>query len=383
MGASVSFFRIVRWLMEIREGPRGLRTRRREPVRGLHGLLFCNNTAPSICQGYQSRVQGRGQRGLFFFLAITVIFLLVTLTIYYTIGTLTNNFVTCVITLSYTLTLLYTIRDYRGDRVNLSVYTSDFLAVYCLLDLCLSYFTCPRRPTVYFRITTIILPVLFAHPTVKGVLHAIVCRTLFVNYSIAFGSPTLIPVSMFGTILFKLVNYILSACCVHILASGIITHYGLGIVTRASLGARVPGHGTCRGRVGRCPLHYSGALDYICISIGNLRRLGGAGNRSTNSIVLGAITRRVIQRFNVVSDCHVNNSRFITLIISRPPHTIQRQVDRLITGIRTGNCSITINYTAYDTNNVRLRTLVGRTRDHVCSSGRRRCHHYNVPRKWG
>lgn len=324
----------------------------------LRNLLFYGGVDPEVYRDCREEIWKENREKLFFFLSVSILFLLITLVVCCLVKSLTAGFVIYLVGLAVCLGLICAVQNFP-DNHRVTVLSADvFMGMLYLMGIYLGTIAYPNEPAICFHVFAVLLPMLFTRPAIWNILRTALYEGIFVGCVFWFKTPDVLALDLLNAFLFGAAACVLSTYYVRALTDNVVARRKLKVIAETDLNTQIPNRNAYENHMQDYPLRCANTLSCVYVDVNGLHELNNTKGHDAGDVMLKTVAQEMVKTFGIKDSYRIGGDEFVAFVVDEDPRMVRERMRALEANVEADGYSVAVGCATCSAGGIQMEALI-------------------------
>lgn len=324
----------------------------------LRNLLFYGGVDPEVYRDCREEIWKENREKLFFFLSVSILFLLIALVVCCLVKSLTAGFVIYLVGLAVCLGLICAVQNFP-DNHRVTVLSADvFMGMLYLMGIYLGTIAYPNEPAICFHVFAVLLPMLFTRPAIWNILRTALYEGIFIGCVFWFKTPDVLALDLLNAFLFGAAACVLSTYYVRALTDNVVARRKLKVIAETDLNTQIPNRNAYENHMQDYPLRCANTLSCVYVDVNGLHELNNTKGHDAGDVMLKTVAQEMVKTFGIKDSYRIGGDEFVAFVVDKDPRMVRERMRALEANVEADGYSVAVGCATCSAGGIQMEALI-------------------------
>ena len=324
----------------------------------LRNLLFYGGVEPEVYRDCREEIWKENREKLFFFLSVSILFLLITLVVCCLVKSLTAGFVIYLVGLAVCLGLICAVQNFPDNHIVTVLSADVFMGMLYLMGIYLGTIAYPNEPAICFHVFAVLLPMLFTRPAIGNILRTALYEGIFIGCVFWFKTPDVLALDLLNAFLFGAAACVLSTYYVRALTDNVVVRCKLKVIAETDLNTQIPNRNAYENHMQDYPLRCANTLSCVYVDVNGLHELNNTKGHDAGDVMLKTVAQEMVKTFGI-KDCYrIGGDEFVAFVVDEDPRMVRERMRALEANVEADGYSVAVGCATCSAGGIQMEALI-------------------------
>lgn len=324
----------------------------------LRNLLFYGGVDPEVYRDCREEIWKENRKKLFFFLSVSILFLLIALVVCCLVKSLTAGFVIYLVGLAVCFGLICAVQNFP-DNHRVTVLSADvFMGMLYLMGIYLGTIAYPNEPAICFHVFAVLLPMLFTRPAIWNILRTALYEGIFVGCVFWFKTPDVLALDLLNAFLFGAAACVLSTYYVRALTDNVVARRKLKVIAETDLNTQIPNRNAYENHMQDYPLRCANTLSCVYVDVNGLHELNNTKGHDAGDVMLKTVAQEMVKTFGIKDSYRIGGDEFVAFVVDEDPRMVRERMRALEANVEADGYSVAVGCATCSAGGIQMEALI-------------------------
>lgn len=324
----------------------------------LRNLLFYGGVDPEVYRDCREEIWKENREKLFFFLSVSILFLLIALVVCCLVKSLTAGFVIYLVGLAVCLGLICAVQNFP-DNHRVTVLSADvFMGMLYLMGIYLGTIAYPNEPAICFHVFAVLLPMLFTRPAIWNILRTALYEGIFIGCVFWFKTPDVLALDLLNAFLFGAAACVLSTYYVRALTDNVVARCKLKVIAETDLNTQIPNRNAYENHMQDYPLRCANTLSCVYVDVNGLHELNNTKGHDAGDVMLKTVAQEMVKTFGIKDSYRIGGDEFVAFVVDEDPRMVRERMRALEANVEADGYSVAVGCATCSAGGIQMEALI-------------------------
>lgn len=324
----------------------------------LRNLLFYGGVDPEVYRDCREEIWKENREKLFFFLSVSILFLLIALVVCCLVKSLTAGFVIYLVGLAVCFGLICAVQNFP-DNHRVTVLSADvFMGMLYLMGIYLGTIAYPNEPAICFHVFAVLLPMLFTRPAIWNILRTALYEGIFIGCVFWFKTPDVLALDLLNAFLFGAAACVLSTYYVRALTDNVVARRKLKVIAETDLNTQIPNRNAYENHMQDYPLRCVNTLSCVYVDVNGLHELNNTKGHDAGDVMLKTVAQEMVKTFGIKDSYRIGGDEFVAFVVDEDPRMVRERMRALEANVEADGYSVAVGCATCSAGGIQMEALI-------------------------
>lgn len=324
----------------------------------LRNLLFYGGVDPEVYRDCREEIWKENREKLFFFLSVSILFLLIALVVCCLVKSLTAGFVIYLVGLAVCFGLICAVQNFP-DNHRVTVLSADvFMGMLYLMGIYLGTIAYPNEPAICFHVFAVLLPMLFTRPAIWNILRTALYEGIFIGCVFWFKTPDVLALDLLNAFLFGAAACVLSSYYVRALTDNVVARRKLKVIAETDLNTQIPNRNAYENHMQDYPLRCANTLSCVYVDVNGLHELNNTKGHDAGDVMLKTVAQEMVKTFGIKDSYRIGGDEFVAFVVDEDPRMVRERMRALEANVEADGYSVAVGCATCSAGGIQMEALI-------------------------
>ena len=324
----------------------------------LRNLLFYGGVDPEVYRDCREEIWKENREKLFFFLSVSILFLLIALVVCCLVKSLTAGFVIYLVGLAVCFGLICAVQNFP-DNHRVTVLSADvFMGMLYLMGIYLGTIAYPNEPAICFHVFAVLLPMLFTRPAIGNILRTALYEGIFIGCVFWFKTPDVLALDLLNAFLFGAAACVLSTYYVRALTDNVVVRRKLKVIAETDLNTQIPNRNAYENHMQDYPLRCANTLSCVYVDVNGLHELNNTKGHDAGDVMLKTVAQEMVKTFGIKDSYRIGGDEFVAFVVDEDPRMVRERMRALEANVEADGYSVAVGCATCSAGGIQMEALI-------------------------
>ena len=324
----------------------------------LRNLLFYGGVDPEVYRDCREEIWKENREKLFFFLSVSILFLLIALVVCCLVKSLTAGFVIYLVGLAVCFGLICAVQNFP-DNHRVTVLSADvFMGMLYLMGIYLGTIAYPNEPAICFHVFAVLLPMLFTRPAIGNILRTALYEGIFIGCVFWFKTPDVLAMDFLNAFLFGAAACVLSTYYVRALTDNVVARRKLKVIAETDLNTQIPNRNAYENHMQDYPLRCANTLSCVYVDVNGLHELNNTKGHDAGDVMLKTVAQEMVKTFGIKDSYRIGGDEFVAFVVDEDPRMVRERMRALEANVEADGYSVAVGCATCSAGGIQMEALI-------------------------
>lgn len=324
----------------------------------LRNLLFYGGVDPEIYRDCREEIWKENREKLFFFLSVSILFLLIALVVCCLVKSLTAGFVIYLVGLAVCLGLICAVQNFPDNHMVTALSADVFMGMLYLMGIYLGTIAYPNEPAICFHVFAVLLPMLFTRPAIGNILRTALYEGIFIGCVFWFKTPDVLALDLLSAFLFGAAACVLSTYYVRALTDNVVARRKLKVIAETDLNTQIPNRNAYENHMQDYPLRCANTLSCVYVDVNGLHELNNTKGHDAGDVMLKTVAQEMVKTFGIKDSYRIGGDEFVAFVVDEDPRMVRERMRALEANVEADGYSVAVGCATCSAGGIQMEALI-------------------------
>ena len=324
----------------------------------LRNLLFYGGVDPEVYRDCREEIWKENREKLFFFLSVSILFLLIALVVCCLVKSLTAGFVIYLVGLAVCLGLICAVQNFPDDHMVTALSADVFMGMLYLMGIYLGTIAYPNEPAICFHVFAVLLPMLFTRPAIWNILRTALYEGIFIGCVFWFKTPDVLALDLLNAFLFGAAACVLSTYYVRALTDNVVARRKLKVIAETDLNTQIPNRNAYENHMQDYPLRCANTLSCVYVDVNGLHELNNTKGHDAGDVMLKTVAQEMVKTFGIKDSYRIGGDEFVAFVVDEDPRMVRERMRALEANVEADGYSVAVGCATCSAGGIQMEALI-------------------------
>lgn len=324
----------------------------------LRNLLFYGGVDPEVYRDCREEIWKENREKLFFFLSVSILFLLIALVVCCLVKSLTAGFVIYLVGLAVCLGLICAVQNFPDNHIVTALSADVFMGMLYLMGIYLGTIAYPNEPAICFHVFAVLLPMLFTRPAIWNILRTALYEGIFIGCVFWFKTPDVLALDLLNAFLFGAAACVLSTYYVRALTDNVVVRCKLKVIAETDLNTQIPNRNAYENHMQDYPLRCANTLSCVYVDVNGLHELNNTKGHDAGDVMLKTVAQEMVKTFGIKDSYRIGGDEFVAFVVDEDPRMVRERMRALEANIEADGYSVAVGCATCSAGGIQMEALI-------------------------
>ena len=324
----------------------------------LRNLLFYGGVDPEIYRDCREEIWKENREKLFFFLSVSILFLLIALVVCCLVKSLTAGFVIYLVGLAVCFGLICAVQNFPDNHMVTALSADVFMGMLYLMGIYLGTIAYPNEPAICFHVFAVLLPMLFTRPAIGNILRTALYEGIFIGCVFWFKTPDVLALDLLSAFLFGAAACVLSTYYVRALTDNVVARRKLKVIAETDLNTQIPNRNAYENHMQDYPLRCANTLSCVYVDVNGLHELNNTKGHDAGDVMLKTVAQEMVKTFGIKDSYRIGGDEFVAFVVDEDPRMVREQMRALEANVEADGYSVAVGCATCSAGGIQMEALI-------------------------
>lgn len=324
----------------------------------LRNLLFYGGVDPEVYRDCREEIWKENREKLFFFLSVSILFLLIALVVCCLVKSLTAGFVIYLVGLAVCLGLICAVQNFPDNHIVTALSADVFMGMLYLMGIYLGTIAYPNEPAICFHVFAVLLPMLFTRPAIGNILRTALYEGIFIGCVFWFKTPDVLALDLLNAFLFGAAACVLSTYYVRALTDNVVARRKLKVIAETDLNTQIPNRNAYENHMQDYPLRCANTLSCVYVDVNGLHELNNTKGHDAGDVMLKTVAQEMVKTFGIKDSYRIGGDEFVAFVVDEDPRMVRERMRALEANVEADGYSVAVGCATCSAGGIQMEALI-------------------------
>lgn len=324
----------------------------------LRNLLFYGGVDPEVYRDCREEIWKENREKLFFFLSVSILFLLIALVVCCLVKSLTAGFVIYLVGLAVCLGLICAVQNFPDNHMVTVLSADVFMGMLYLMGIYLGTIAYPNEPAICFHVFAVLLPMLFTRPAIGNILRTALYEGIFIGCVFWFKTPDVLALDLLNAFLFGAAACVLSTYYVRALTDNVVVRRKLKVIAETDLNTQIPNRNAYENHMQDYPLRCANTLSCVYVDVNGLHELNNTKGHDAGDVMLKTVAQEMVKTFGIKDSYRIGGDEFVAFVVDEDPRMVRERMRALEANVEADGYSVAVGCATCSAGGIQMEALI-------------------------
>lgn len=324
----------------------------------LRNLLFYGGVDPEIYRDCREEIWKENREKLFFFLSVSILFLLIALVVCCLVKSLTAGVVIYLVGLAVCLGLICAVQNFPDNHIVTVLSADVFMGMLYLMGIYLGTIAYPNEPAICFHVFAVLLPMLFTRPAIGNILRTALYEGIFIGCVFWFKTPDVLALDLLNAFLFGAAACVLSTYYVRALTDNVMARCKLKVIAETDLNTQIPNRNAYENHMQDYPLRCANTLSCVYVDVNGLHELNNTKGHDAGDVMLKTVAQEMVKTFGIKDSYRIGGDEFVAFVVDEDPRMVRERMRALEANVEADGYSVAVGCATCSAGGIQMEALI-------------------------
>lgn len=324
----------------------------------LHNLLFYGGVDPEVYRDCREEIWKENREKLFFFLSVSILFLLIALVVCCLVKSLTAGFVIYLVGLAVCFGLICAVQNFPDNHIVTVLSADVFMGMLYLMGIYLGTIAYPNEPAICFHVFAVLLPMLFTRPAIGNILRTALYEGIFIGCVFWFKTPDVLALDLLNAFLFGAAACVLSTYYVRALTDNVVARRKLKVIAETDLNTQIPNRNAYENHMQDYPLRCANTLSCVYVDVNGLHELNNTKGHDAGDVMLKTVAQEMVKTFGIKDSYRIGGDEFVAFVVDEDPRMVRERMRALEANVEADGYSVAVGCATCSAGGIQMEALI-------------------------
>lgn len=324
----------------------------------LRNLLFYGGVDPEVYRDCREEIWKENREKLFFFLSVSILFLLIALVVCCLVKSLTAGFVIYLVGLAVCFGLICAVQNFPDNHMVTALSADVFMGMLYLMGIYLGTIAYPNEPAICFHVFAVLLPMLFTRPAIGNILRTALYEGIFIGCVFWFKMPDVLALDLLNAFLFGAAACVLSTYYVRALTDNVVARRKLKVIAETDLNTQIPNRNAYENHMQDYPLRCANTLSCVYVDVNGLHELNNTKGHDAGDVMLKTVAQEMVKTFGIKDSYRIGGDEFVAFVVDEDPRMVRERMRALEANVEADGYSVAVGCATCSAGGIQMEALI-------------------------
>ena len=324
----------------------------------LRNLLFYGGVDPEVYRDCREEIWKENREKLFFFLSVSILFLLIALVVCCLVKSLTAGFVIYLVGLAVCFGLVCAVQNFPDNHIVTALSADVFMGMLYLMGIYLGTIAYPNEPAICFHVFAVLLPMLFTRPAIWNILRTALYEGIFIGCVFWFKTPDVLALDLLNAFLFGAAACVLSSYYVRALTDNVVARRKLKVIAETDLNTQIPNRNAYENHMQDYPLRCTNTLSCVYVDVNGLHELNNTKGHDAGDVMLKTVAQEMVKTFGIKDSYRIGGDEFVAFVVDEDPRMVRERMRALEANVEADGYSVAVGCATCSAGGIQMEALI-------------------------
>lgn len=324
----------------------------------LRNLLFYGGVDPEVYRDCREEIWKENREKLFFFLSVSILFLLIALVVCCLVKSLTAGFVIYLVGLAVCFGLICAVQNFPDNHMVTALSADVFMGMLYLMGIYLGTIAYPNEPAICFHVFAVLLPMLFTRPAIGNILRTALYEGIFIGCVFWFKTPDVLALDLLNAFLFGAAACVLSTYYVRALTDNVMARCKLKVIAETDLNTQIPNRNAYENHMQDYPLRCANTLSCVYVDVNGLHELNNTKGHDAGDVMLKTVAQEMVKTFGIKDSYRIGGDEFVAFVVDEDPRMVRERMRALEANVEADGYSVAVGCATCSAGGIQMEALI-------------------------
>lgn len=324
----------------------------------LRNLLFYGGVDPEVYRDCREEIWKENREKLFFFLSVSILFLLIALVVCCLVKSLTAGVVIYLVGLAVCLGLICAVQNFPDNHIVTVLSADVFMGMLYLMGIYLGTIAYPNEPAICFHVFAVLLPMLFTRPAIGNILRTALYEGIFIGCVFWFKTPDVLALDLLNAFLFGAAACVLSTYYVRALTDNVVARRKLKVIAETDLNTQIPNRNAYENHMQDYPLRCANTLSCVYVDVNGLHELNNTKGHDAGDVMLKTVAQEMVKTFGIKDSYRIGGDEFVAFVVDEDPRMVRERMRALEANVEADGYSVAVGCATCSAGGIQMEALI-------------------------
>ena len=324
----------------------------------LRNLLFYGGVDPEVYRDCREEIWKENREKLFFFLSVSILFLLIALVVCCLVKSLTAGFVIYLVGLAVCFGLICAVQNFPDNHIVTALSADVFMGMLYLMGIYLGTIAYPNEPAICFHVFAVLLPMLFTRPAIGNILRTALYEGIFIGCVFWFKTPDVLALDLLSAFLFGAAACVLSTYYVRALTDNVVARRKLKVIAETDLNTQIPNRNAYENHMQDYPLRCANTLSCVYVDVNGLHELNNTKGHDAGDVMLKTVAQEMVKTFGIKDSYRIGGDEFVAFVVDEDPRMVRERMRALEANVEADGYSVAVGCATCSAGGIQMEALI-------------------------
>ncbi len=324
----------------------------------LRNLLFYGGVDPEVYRDCREEIWKENREKLFFFLSVSILFLLIALVVCCLVKSLTAGVVIYLVGLAVCLGLICAVQNFPDNHMVTALSADVFMGMLYLMGIYLGTIAYPNESAICFHVFAVLLPMLFTRPAIGNILRTALYEGIFIGCVFWFKTPDVLALDLLNAFLFGAAACVLSTYYVRALTDNVVVRRKLKVIAETDLNTQIPNRNAYENHMQDYPLRCANTLSCVYVDVNGLHELNNTKGHDAGDVMLKTVAQEMVKTFGIKDSYRIGGDEFVAFVVDEDPRMVRERMRALEANVEADGYSVAVGCATCSAGGIQMEALI-------------------------
>lgn len=324
----------------------------------LRNFLFYGGVDPEVYRDCREEIWKENREKLFFFLSVSILFLLIALVVCCLVKSLTAGFVIYLVGLAVCFGLICAVQNFPDNHMVTALSADVFMGMLYLMGIYLGTIAYPNEPAICFHVFAVLLPMLFTRPAIGNILRTALYEGIFIGCVFWFKTPDVLALDLLNAFLFGAAACVLSTYYVRALTDNVVVRCKLKVIAETDLNTQIPNRNAYENHMQDYPLRCANTLSCVYVDVNGLHELNNTKGHDAGDVMLKTVAQEMVKTFGIKDSYRIGGDEFVAFVVDEDPRMVRERMRALEANVEADGYSVAVGCATCSAGGIQMEALI-------------------------
>ena len=324
----------------------------------LRNLLFYGGVDPEVYRDCREEIWKENREKLFFFLSVSILFLLIALVVCCLVKSLTAGFVIYLVGLAVCFGLICAVQNFPDNHMVTVLSADVFMGMLYLMGIYLGTIAYPNKPAICFHVFAVLLPMLFTRPAIWNILRTVLYEGIFIGCVFWFKTPDVLALDLLNAFLFGAAACVLSSYYVRALTDNVVARRKLKVIAETDLNTQIPNRNAYENHMQDYPLRCANTLSCVYVDVNGLHELNNTKGHDAGDVMLKTVAQEMVKTFGIKDSYRIGGDELVAFVVDEDPRMVRERMRALEANVEADGYSVAVGCATCSAGGIQMEALI-------------------------
>ena len=324
----------------------------------LRNLLFYGGVDPEVYRDCREEIWKENREKLFFFLSVSILFLLIALVVCCLVKSLTAGVVIYLVGLAVCLGLICAVQNFPDNHMVTALSADVFMGMLYPMGIYLGTIAYPNEPAICFHVFAVLLPMLFTRPAIGNILRTALYEGIFIGCVFWFKTPDVLALDLLNAFLFGAAACVLSTYYVRALTDNVVARRKLKVIAETDLNTQIPNRNAYENHMQDYPLRCANTLSCVYVDVNGLHELNNTKGHDAGDVMLKTVAQEMVKTFGIKDSYRIGGDEFVAFVVDEDPRMVRERMRALEANVEADGYSVAVGCATCSAGGIQMEALI-------------------------